>query len=154
MTTQRMADIVSGIFLAAVGTVVVVAALDIQSAFAERLPPRTLPMTLGLTTLIVGALLSVRAYLHKGEDLTVEWPDREGWIRLGVTFVSLVAYLVLIEPLGVAVASMVFSTFLISYLDRRIVRALCIGAALALVINLVFVRLLQLPLPGGFWATW
>ena len=35
----------------------------------------------------------------------MEWPDREGWFRLLVTFVSLAVYLALIEPLGVAMAS-------------------------------------------------
>ncbi len=59
MTTQRSADVLSGIFLALVGAVVIVAALDIQSTFGERLPPRTLPLTLGLATVITGALLSI-----------------------------------------------------------------------------------------------
>ena len=82
----------------------------------------------------------------------MEWPDREGWFRLLVTFVSLTVYLALIEPLGVAVASFLFSTFLIWYLDRRFVRSICVGAAVALVIQFVFVRILQLSFPAGFWA--
>jgi putative tricarboxylic transport membrane protein len=152
MTTQRSADIISGIFLAVVGAVVIVAALDIQSTFGERLPPRTLPLTLGLTTLITGALLSIRSYRYQGEDLTVDWPDREGWARLIVTFISLAIYLVLIEPLGVPIATLIFSTFLIWYLDRKFVRSLAIGVITAVVIEVVFVRVLQLSFPAGFWA--
>jgi len=152
MTTQRSADIVTGVFLALVGAVVIVAALDLKSTFGERLPPRTLPLILGCTTLIAGALLSLRAYWYRGEELTVEWPDKEGWFRLVVTFASLAVYLALIEPLGVAVASFLFSTFLIWYLDRRFVRSFCVGAAVALVIQVVFVRILQLSFPAGFWA--
>ena len=82
----------------------------------------------------------------------MEWPDKEGWFRLLVTFVSLTVYLALIEPLGVAVASFLFSTSLIWYLDRRFVRSICVGAAVALVIQFVFVRILQLSFPAGFWA--
>lgn len=152
MTTQRTADIISGIVLAGTGIFVVLAALDIQSVFGERLPPRTLPMTLGFTTLVTGGMLSIRAYFYRGEDLEVHWPDREGWLRLAVTLVTLVIYLVLIEPLGVAVASLIFSTLLIWYLDRKPIRSLCVGVIVAIVIQFVFVNILQLPFPQGFWS--
>jgi hypothetical protein len=152
MTTQRSADIVCGCFLAAIGAVVIIAAFDIKSVFGERLPPRTLPVSLGLITVFSGILLSVRAYYYKGEHLMVDWPDGEGWIRLIVTFLCLVVYLVLIEPLGIAVSSLLFSFVLIYYLDRRWIRALCVGVITAIVIQVVFVKILQLSFPSGFWA--
>jgi putative tricarboxylic transport membrane protein len=152
MTTQRSADMVSGLVLALLGAVVIVAAFDIQSTFGERLPPRTLPLILGLTTLCTGALLSIRAYRHSEMDLTVDWPDKEGWQRLAVTFGALVIYLLVIEVVGVPIATLVFSTFLIWYLDRRFVRSLVIGVITAFVIEAVFVRLLQLSFPVGFWV--
>jgi putative tricarboxylic transport membrane protein len=152
MTTQRSADIISGIFLALVGVLVIVAALDIQTTFGERLPPRTLPVALGLTTLVTGTLLSIRSYRHPEVILTVDWPDREGWVRLIVTFFSLVVYLALMEILGVPIATLVFSTFLIWYLDRKFVRSLAIGVITAVVIEVVFVRILQLSFPAGFWV--
>ncbi|MBI4965778.1 MAG: tripartite tricarboxylate transporter TctB family protein [Desulfomonile tiedjei] len=152
MTTQRSADIISGIFLAAIGAVVMVAAFDIKSVFGERLPPRTLPLTLGAITFFSGILLSLRAYFYKGELLFVEWPDREGWVRNIVTFICLSGYLVLIEVLGITVASLIFSFALTFYLDRRWIRDLCVSIAIAIVIQVVFVRILQLSFPPGFWA--
>jgi len=152
MTTQRSADIVTGLFLAVIGVIVVIAAFDLKSAFGERLPPRTLPVSMGLGTVITGILLSVRAYFYKGDELLDDWPDRAGWVRLVVTFLSLVGYLILIEFLSVAVASLVFSVFLIYYLDRKLVRALCVGVFTALLIEVVFVRMLQLSFPPGFWV--
>jgi putative tricarboxylic transport membrane protein len=151
-TTQRIADIISGIFLAAVGIAVILSTWDLQSSFGERLSPRALPLVLGSITVITGVLLSIRAYLYQGEDLEVHWPDKEGWLRLGVTFATLAVYLLLIDPLGVAAASLVFSTFLIWYLDRRVIRSLCVGVVVAVVIQMVFVNLLQLALPTGFWT--
>jgi putative tricarboxylic transport membrane protein len=151
-TTQRIADIISGIFLAVVGIVVILATWDLQSAFGERLPPRTLPLALGSTTIISGALLAIRSYFYRGEDLQVQWPDGEGWLRLLVTFAALTVYLVLIEPLGAAVASLVFCAALIWYLDRKAIRSLCVGVVVAVVIQVVFVNILQLPLPTGFWS--
>jgi putative tricarboxylic transport membrane protein len=152
MTTQRYADMVCGLVLALLGVVVIVAAFDIQSTFGERLPPRTLPLVLGLTTLLTGALLSIRSYRHTEMDLTVDWPDKEGWLRLAVTFGSLVIYLGLMEVLGVPIATLGFCTFLIWYLDRSFVRSLVVGVITAFVIEVVFVRILQLSLPVGFWA--
>jgi len=152
MTTQRSADIFSGVFLAAIGAVVVIAAFELKSVFGERLPPRTLPVALGSVTILAGILLSVRAYLHKGESLVVDWPDREGWIRLAVTFTCLVVYLVLIETLGIAVSSLVFSFILIYYLDGRWIRALCVGIITSIIIQVVFVTILQLSFPPGFWG--
>jgi putative tricarboxylic transport membrane protein len=151
-TSQRSADIIAGIFLALVGSVVMVAALELKSTFGERLHPRVLPLFLGSTTLLAGALLSIRARWYRGEELTVEWPDKEGRLRLGVTFVSLTAYLALVEPIGMAAASLLFSTFLIWYLDRKFVRSLCLGIVVTIIIQVVFVGILQLSFPAGFWA--
>lgn len=143
---------VSGLFLAAIGAVVVIAALDIKSVFGERLPPRALPISLGAITILTGILLSIRAYLYKGEALIVDWPDREGWIRLIVTVLYLAIYVYLIDILGIAVSSLVFCFVLIYYLERRWIRALCVGIATAVIIQVVFVKILQLSLPGGFWV--
>lgn len=150
--TQRSADIASGLFLAAIGLAVVAAAFQIKSVFGERLPPRTLPLVLGSITVFTGLLLSLRSYYYKGQELSVDWPGRDGWARLGVTILCLVGYVLLIEPLGIAMASFLFSLSLIYYLDRRFVRSLSIAFITGLVVQIVFVKLLQLSFPVGFWA--
>lgn len=150
--TQRSADIVSGVVLATIGVAVVMAAFQIKSVFGERLPPRTLPMVLGSITVFTGIMLSLRAYYYNGEQLVVDLPEPDGWARLGVTVVCLVGFLLLIEPLGIAVASSLFCVALIYYLDRRFVRSLSIAVITGLVVQIVFVKLLQLSFPVGFWA--
>ena len=151
MTSQRTADIISGIFLAMVGIVIVFAAFQIKSVFGERLPPRMLPLILGSITIVTGILLSVRAYFFKGQEMFVEWPNREGWARLIVTIVFLTGYLMLIEILGISVASFIFSFSLIYYLDGRVLRAFCVSVPTAVVIQLLFVKFLQLSFPPAFW---
>jgi len=150
--TQRSTDIASGLFLVALGFLVLIAAWDIQSVYGEVLPPRTLPFTLAACTILGGLLLSVRAYFYRGEDVVVEWPDQGGWMRLLVTFLSLFVYLLLIEPLGASLASFCFAAFLVWYLDRRILPALCVSAALALVIEYAFIKGLMMPFPAPFWT--
>ena len=152
MASQRSTDIASGLFFVALGVVVFVASLSIKSVYGEVLPPRTLPLALASSTIFGGLVLSIRAYFYRGEEVPVEWPDRLGWMRLLVTIASLVGYLVLIEPLGVALASLCFSVFLVWYLDRRILPSLCVGISVALVIEYAFIRGLTMPLPAAFWA--
>lgn len=152
MRTQRSTDIASGLFLVVLGFVVLIAASDIQSVYGEVLPPRTLPFTLAACTILGGLLLSIRAHLYSGPDVLVEWPDRGGWMRLLVTFLSLFVYLLLIEPLGAALASFCFAAFLVWHLDRRILPALCVGVAVALVIEYAFIKGLMMPFPPPFWT--
>ncbi len=152
METQRLSDIAAGIFLVVLGSVVLIPSLDIQSVFGEVLPPRTLPMTLAACTILGGLLLSIRAYSYRGEDVPVGWPDRSGWFRLLATAVSLTLYLLAIEPLGVSLASFFFTAFLVWYLDGRILPALFVGIAVALVIEYAFIKGLMMPFPPPFWT--
>jgi len=149
MKTQRSADIASGLFLAALGLLVIIAAMSIQAAFAERLPPRTLPVVLGCVTIVTGLLLAYRAWRFKGQDPAIDWPDKEGWKRVLVGFGSLVVYLVLIDPIGMPLATLIFTSFLIWYLDRRVVRSVVIGVITAAIILFVFIRILELTFPVG-----
>ena len=152
MRTQRSADIVAGLFLAALGLLVGIAAWDLKSGFGEVLPPSALPLVLAGSTIVAGLGLSFKAYSYRGEPVPVEWPARDGWYRLAVTFLSLVCYLALIEPLGAAGASFVFAAFLVWYLDRRILPAVCVGFCTGLVIEYVLIKGLMMHFPAAFWA--
>ena len=67
MKTQRTADIQSGIFLAVLGLVILGAATQITGGLEERLPPRTLPYTMGFFVFFGGLLLAVKSWRFKGE---------------------------------------------------------------------------------------
>jgi hypothetical protein len=149
MRTQRSADKSSGISLAVLGVVVIVASYGITSPIADRLPPHTLPLVLGWTTLATGVLLALRAWRSRSEGAVVDWPDREGTIRVIVNLVSLAAFIALILPLGMPLATWAYVTFAIWYLDRRIIRAGIIGFVSGAVVFYVFVRFLELSFPLG-----
>lgn len=155
MKTQRSADIASGLFLVFFGLVVLYAATKITGGMEERLPPRTLPYFLGTTVLIAGALLSIKSWRYRGADPAIKWPDRKGSLRVLGTFVSLILYTALIDPLGMPLATALFIGFLVWYL-RRGRRALIYGAVTGLVSGAVvfylFMRLLELNFPAGFLA--
>ncbi len=150
MRTQRSADMASGSVLALLGLVVVWAALRIQGSPDVRLDPRTLPLTLGWTILAVGASLFLRAWRFEGEDPPIKWPDRAGAMRVLVSLASLIAYLALLDPLGIPLSTLLFVTFLVWYLGRYgVVFAVALGLASGATVYVVFIRLLQLTFPVG-----
>ncbi|MEW6668052.1 MAG: tripartite tricarboxylate transporter TctB family protein [Thermodesulfobacteriota bacterium] len=149
MKTQRSADKTSGISLAVLGVVVIVASYGITSPIADRLPPHTLPVVLGWTTLATGILLALRAWRSRSEGVVIEWPNREGLIRVVVNLVGLAVFIALITPLGMPLATWVYVTFSIWYLDRRIIRAVIIGFLSGATVFYVFVRFLELSFPLG-----
>ncbi|SMB99976.1 putative tricarboxylic transport membrane protein [Thermanaeromonas toyohensis ToBE] len=150
MRTQRIADIVGGLTLVALGAVALVASFSIHGVTGEHLHPRTLPLLLSWVILGAGALLSILSWATRGGDKPIDWPDRGGFKRILVTLVSIIFYLALLEPLGFSLSSFLFITFLTWYLGRyRWFISLGLGILTAVTISLVFVRFLELTFPTG-----
>ena len=155
MKTQKSADIASGLFLVFFGLVVLYAATSITGGMEERLPPRTLPYFLGTTVLLAGALLAIKSWRYRGENLAIKWPDRKGSIRVLVTFVSLVIYTYLINLLGMPLATALFVAFLTWYLwqgRHAVFCALLTGVISGVVVFYLFIQFLELNFPAGFMA--
>ena len=153
MRTQRSADIVGGGCLALLGLVVIVAASQVAGGMEERLPPRTLPYTTGVAILVTGAALAVRSWRSRGPDTPIKWPDREGAIRVLVSLAALGAYVALLTPLGMPLATVLFVAFLIWYLGRTgLAYAAALGLASGAAVLFLFMKLLELSLPAGPFA--
>lgn len=150
MKSQRVGDMASGVFLALLGVVVVLAAFQIKGAPDVRMQPRTLPMILGCIVGVAGAALALRAWFYRGPARVIPWPDRVGVLRVGVTLAALVVFLFLVEPLGMPLGSSLLIGFLVWYLGGyRPIFAGLLGLATGGMIYVVFIRLLQLSFPIG-----
>ncbi len=152
LKTQRSADIASGCFLAVLGLVVLFAATKITGGMEERLPPRTLPYILGLTVLLAGAALAVRAWRFRGENPAIPWPNRGATLRILISLWSLGVYVALISSLGMSISTTLFISFLVWYLRRgrhRILVALITGLLCGAVVHLLFIQFLELSFPVG-----
>jgi len=148
--TQRSADIASGIFLSLLGLIAVLAALRIAGSPDVRMQPRTLPLILGWIILAAGGILAARAWHLREEERIIKWPDRSGTFRVLVTLASLAVYLLLMDPLGLPLSTVLFVAFLVWYLGRyRMVWAATLGLASGGTVYYVFIRLLQLSFPVG-----
>jgi hypothetical protein len=152
MKTQKSADIVTGLFLAALGLVVLFAARGITGGLEERLPPRTLPYAMGLTIFVTGGLLALKSWRFKGENPLIKWPDRTGKIRVLINLVALIAYIFLIDPLGMPIATFLYMAFSVWYLREgryRIVVAVATGLISAAMVLYLFMKFLELNFPMG-----
>ena len=150
MRSQRRCDLVAGAFIALLGAVVIIAASQIRGDVEERLPPRTLPYVVGFMTLAGGLGLAVKSYRFRGEDPRIEWPEKDGWVRIGVNLLLLALFTALMDPLGMPITTALYVAGAIWYMDRkRILAALLTGAGSAVVVYYLFIKLLGLTFPLG-----
>ena len=150
MRSQKKCDLVAGAFIALLGAVVIVAASQIRGDVEERLPPRTLPYVVGIMTLAGGLGLAVKSYRFHGEDPEIQWPEKDGWVRIGVNLLLLALFTALMDPLGMPIATGLYVGGAIWYMDRkRILAALLTGAGAAAVVYYLFIKLLGLTFPLG-----
>lgn len=139
---------VCGACIGLLGLAVVFAAMNIPALMGERLPSKALPLLCGALTAAGGFLLAIKAYRYAGEEIPMEWPDRSGWISLGVTMAALIAYIALIEVLGLPVASMFFVIGLVRYLGMGLLAGVATGLGTAVSIYLM-IHYLALSFPLG-----
>jgi putative tricarboxylic transport membrane protein len=121
---------------------------------ANVVGPRAFPYAIGL--LLVGTGVAVLVGLargHRGEAEGGEDVDTHlgtDWVRVALLAGSLVALIVLIEPLGWPIAATVlFGGAAWSLGARPLWRPLLVGAVVAVVTQIVFTQLLGVFLPAG-----
>jgi len=86
------------------------------------------PLCRGLDILVSGIILAIKSFRFKGENPTIQWPDRQGTVRILITLIGLIFYIALMTPLGLPLSTFLYVTFSVWYLGRyRILYAFLIG---------------------------
>ncbi|KWX67680.1 tripartite tricarboxylate transporter TctB family protein [Mycobacterium sp. NAZ190054] len=142
--------------MVAVGGFLVYDALSMPAGYAEVDPvgPRMFPIAIGVGLLAMAVVLAVaiprgsRGEADAGEDID---PDMPGdWRTVGLLIGLFVMLIVLVVPLGWAIAGALFFAGCATVLgSRHYVRNVVIGAVLALVSFYGFYSGLGIPLPAG-----
>lgn len=150
MRTLKQADLISGVFLALLGAVTVVAATGIKGVAGETLDPRTLPTIIGWCLIALGLGIVSIGWRYQGDPIYISWPKAKGLRKMVIVGVAMIAYLATLDSLGFAVSTGVFMAAIIWYLGRY-KWWICIlaGVASVIVIDQVFMELLGLNLPRG-----
>jgi putative tricarboxylic transport membrane protein len=149
MKMQRTVDMVTGSVLTLLALLVLVGAYQIEVEASSRLQTRTFPVLLGVLLLAAGGALTYIS-LRSKEEVAVEWPERDGFKRIGVVIGATVLYLLLIETVGFPLMSLFYVGYLIWYFGRyKWYVCAFAGTITALVLRVLFMEFLQLSLPPG-----
>lgn len=150
---MRLNNAVFGIVFIAASVAIVFEAQSFPTIPGQPYGSAFFPRLLGFGFGIVGTILVIQGGQSRASVPWATWP---AWARnpLSLTrFVAvplaLVAYILLSDPLGFAITSMVILIALQLLLHVRPIPALAAAIVVTVVIEMVFVLLLRVPLPQG-----
>jgi putative tricarboxylic transport membrane protein len=142
--------------LVAVGGFLIYDALSLEPGFAKVDPvgPKLFPVSIGVILIVLAVILAVAigrgsvGEADAGEDVDPNTPG--DWRTVGLLVGLFVAVIVLVEPLGWAIAgTLLFAGAATILGNRHYIRNLAIGAVLALISFYAFYSGLGIPLPAG-----
>lgn len=109
----------------------------------DPLGASTFPYLLAILLGITGVYLIVRP------DPSPHWPDRRHLLEMAATILVLIIYATVLEEIGFVLATFAAVAFIGWRLGARPVGAVANGIAVAIVLYVLFDRILGLPLPLG-----
>ena len=135
------------------------------TSMGDSLGPRAFPALVGCGLLLAGALLLIEAFskstvqkpsthtqTENGEPLTPKERRRQSLILIAMVAWTALYYTVF-EEVGYLISTVVFLGVLLSYFNRGRYRVnLLTSVGFALVVNLIFTHMLNVPLPAGIFA--
>jgi putative tricarboxylic transport membrane protein len=119
---------------------------------ARRAPgPGFLPFWLSLGVVVLGALLTMQAAREAVEPSSDDlWPERAGWLRIGMVFGGTALALIAMSRLGFLLTSILFVTLLSYGLGYRKLRILLPTAvAMGVSLHILFTLWLRVEMPPG-----
>ncbi len=127
------------------------------SLHGQSYGPDLFPRLIGIAIIASGLLLIVRGVRHKQQSgADSRWIEPGPWleqsalkVNLLLLFLSLVGYALFSDWLGFILSSMLILFVLLYRLGSSILLSLLIAAATTAVLQLVFAKLLLVPLPAG-----
>jgi putative tricarboxylic transport membrane protein len=150
MRTLRSADLMTGALTIISGIITLLASRSIKAMAGESLDPRTLPAIVGWAMVLCGAGIMHTGWRYHGDPVPVHWPARQGQRRLMATAALLLAYVVLIEPIGFPIVTAAFVAAHCWYLGRyRPWVTILAGGATGVIVYYVFMEFLELTFPLG-----
>lgn len=147
---MRSADRIAGAALLALAIAFSVGALQQYAFWGDNGPgPGFLPFWLGLVMALLAAMLLVGA-LRSREPGEAWLPRGDGLRRLALVIGVTVAFVALIDAIGMTIATALFLIVLLRWPDRQPwPRTVAIALAVAALNYFVFTRWLHVPLPAG-----
>lgn len=149
------ADVFAGLLLAAGFSAGLWEACSFQYGTEFAPGPGFAPVWLSAIGIVLSLLIALNAFkaTRRAEHSTDEGsdaPDKAGLLRVAATLAGLVAMLAIAPWLGLVPSILVFLLFLTLYVQRlSVLTGISASAATVFFVYVVFVRLLDVPIPSG-----
>ena len=150
--TLRAADLALSAILIIIGVAALVSVRQMRVGFAAEFQPRLFPAIVAWLLILAGSLLGVasRRTPRTTAAAVAEWPTADRAKRIAVMLVSVAAYVAVIDPLGMPLATFLVVAFEVWYLgDYRWYVPVLVGLLAAAILYFVFMLGLGLTFPAG-----
>lgn len=147
-------DRLPAIFFLAVGISFSLYARSVEIGSWHHPGPGFLPFWAGLTLSAMAVALILRSYASKIlEARPPFFPQKDSWKRVLATFLALIAYNLLLSPMGFGLTTFLFLAFLVKFIFPQTWRRTLLVAILGSVITrLLFINFLETQLPKGIFG--
>ena len=147
--TLRAADQALSVILIIIGVAALVSVRQMRVGFAAEFQPRLFPAIVAWLLIVAGSLLGVASRRTPAAALA-EWPTADRAKRIAVILFSVAAYVAVIDPLGMPLATFLVVSFEVWYLgDYRWYVPVLVGLLAAAILYFVFMLGLGLTFPAG-----
>ena len=143
---------IGGVFFLIVGLIFAVYSRSVNIGDWSEPGAGFLPFYGGLCMIGMAVLLLVTSLTGKGTDPAADpfFPEADSWKRVLSTFLALVAYNLLLRPLGFVLVTFFFVAFLVRFIfPESWTRALTTAALSTACAQAVFAHLLEINFPKG-----
>ena len=148
---MKTADLIGGGSGIALGSYILYEGSKMPADLIMKIGPSYFPNVLAVGLIFFSLILIVYALLgrSKGESEAISLKDK-GIQRALVSLVAIVAYAVLLNPLGYPIVTVLLvSGVMILLGKRRPIQIACVSLATTFVVWLLFAKLLMLSMPMG-----
>ena len=141
-------DMIASLIFAFIGVFFVVASTRLSdNVIGGAVTPATFPKAFGLILVGLSLLLMFETFKQKAHAEPSE--DKTYYKRFFIILAATTAYIILIEPLGFIISTFLFLVVGFQAMHRgKLMTSIAIAAAIAAVVYLVFVRLLEASIPS------
>jgi len=143
---------IAAIFFLLIGIFFTLYARTVEVGTFTEPGPGFLPFWAGLTLVAMSIILFLKSYAGKDEAVTPPFlPQPDSWKRVSAVFLSLIAYNLLLTPLGFTMTTFLFLVFLVKFIfPQTWKRSLAVGVLGSVFARLLFINFLETQLPRGF----